>query len=110
MQQQENYPVQFTVDYPDRPLDRLTTGLRIFAAIPILIVLGAVSGETWQWSTDGNPQTATAAAMPCWCVSDTLTSLPSSAALVAAAPASRTDGGSSPPPSTSTSRQLHARS
>ena len=44
MQQQEAYPVQFTVDYPDRPLNRLTTGFRIFVAIPILIVLGAVSG------------------------------------------------------------------
>jgi len=62
MQQQEAYPVQFTVDYPDRPLDRLTTGFRIFVAVPILIVLGAVSGETWQWSTNGNTQTATAAA------------------------------------------------
>jgi Domain of unknown function (DUF4389) len=62
MQQQEAYPVQFTVDYPDRPLDRLTTGFRIFVAIPILIVLGAVSGETWQWSTNGNPQTTAAAA------------------------------------------------
>ena len=29
MQQQEEYPVRFTVDYPDRPLDRLTTGFRI---------------------------------------------------------------------------------
>ena len=27
MQQQEAYPVGFTVDYPDRPLDRLTTAL-----------------------------------------------------------------------------------
>jgi hypothetical protein len=62
MQQQEAYPVQFTVDYPDRPLDRLTTGFRIFVAVPILIVLGAVSGETWQWSTNGNPQTTVAAA------------------------------------------------
>jgi hypothetical protein len=34
MQQQEAYPVRFTVDYPDRPLDRPTTGLRIVVAIP----------------------------------------------------------------------------
>jgi hypothetical protein len=34
MQQQEPYPVPFSVDYPDRPLDRLTTGLRIVVAIP----------------------------------------------------------------------------
>src|SRR5678816_3855268 len=52
--QQLAYPVRFTVDYPDRPLDRLTTGLRIFVAIPILIVLGTVSGGTWQWSSNGN--------------------------------------------------------
>jgi hypothetical protein len=38
------YPVQFSVDYPDRDLNRLTTGFRIFLAIPILIVAAAVSG------------------------------------------------------------------
>src|SRR3954463_12508326 len=36
--------VQFAVDYPDRPLNRLTTALRIFIAIPILVVLESVSG------------------------------------------------------------------
>lgn len=48
------YPVQFSVDYPDRPLDRLTTLFRIFTTIPIAIVLGAVSGSTYQWSSRGN--------------------------------------------------------
>jgi len=43
-----SYPVQFGVDFPDRPLNRLTTAFRIFAAIPILIVLGTLSGETLQ--------------------------------------------------------------
>jgi len=38
------YPVQFAVDYPDRDLDRLSTFFRLFAAIPILIILSAVSG------------------------------------------------------------------
>jgi len=47
--QQPKYPVQFSVDYPDRALDRLTTFFRIFAAIPIAIVLWTVSGGTWQW-------------------------------------------------------------
>jgi len=56
--QQEAYPVRFTVDYPDRPLDRLTTAFRVFVAIPILILLGTVSGgESWQWGTD-NTQAA----------------------------------------------------
>ncbi len=42
------YPVQFAVEYPDRPLNRLTSFFRIFVIIPISIVLGAVSGGTWQ--------------------------------------------------------------
>jgi hypothetical protein len=42
------YPVQFSVDYPDRRLSRLSTALRIFWVIPIAIVLGAVSGQAWQ--------------------------------------------------------------
>ena len=45
--QQPTYPVQFSVDYPDRSLNRLTTAFRIFVAIPILIVLGSVSGSAW---------------------------------------------------------------
>jgi hypothetical protein len=38
------YPVTFSVDYPDRNLNRLSTAFRLFAAVPILIVLGAISG------------------------------------------------------------------
>jgi hypothetical protein len=45
--QQAMYPVQFSVDYPDRQLNRLATAFRIIVAIPILIVLGSVSGGTW---------------------------------------------------------------
>ena len=56
------YPVQFSVDYPDRPLDRVTTLLRIFVAIPILIVLGSVSGGTWQWSTPDRTEVVVAGA------------------------------------------------
>jgi hypothetical protein len=43
------YPVNLSVEYPDRQLDRLTTAFRIFVAIPIMIVLGAVSGTTWSF-------------------------------------------------------------
>ena len=49
------YPVQFSVDYPDRPLNRVTTFFRIFVVIPIWIVLGTVSGATWEWA-DGHQQ------------------------------------------------------
>ena len=59
--QQPAYPVQFSVDYPDRDLNRMTTAFRIFTVIPIAIVLGAVSGGTWQWSS-GHGGTAAAAA------------------------------------------------
>jgi hypothetical protein len=41
------YPVQFSVEYPDRTLNRVSTAFRIFAVIPIAIVLGALSGDTW---------------------------------------------------------------
>ena len=44
------YSVQFSVDYPDRPLDRLTTLFRIFVVIPIAIVLGTVTASNYQWS------------------------------------------------------------
>jgi hypothetical protein len=59
--QQMLYPVQFSVDYPDRPLNRLTTFFRLFVAIPILIVLGSVAGGTWEWTTHNGTATATAA-------------------------------------------------
>jgi hypothetical protein len=62
MQQQEEYPVRFTVDYPDRPLDRLTTGFRIFVVIPILIVLGTVSGGgSWDSGYENSQATMAAA-------------------------------------------------
>src|SRR5690349_20346093 len=48
-----SYPVHFDVDYPDRPLNRLTTFFRIFTVIPIWIVLGAVSHQAWGGGTDG---------------------------------------------------------
>jgi hypothetical protein len=51
-QEGTSYPTRFSVDYPDRGLDRLSTFLRLFMAIPILIVLGSVNGGTWQWSTE----------------------------------------------------------
>jgi Domain of unknown function (DUF4389) len=38
------YPVQYSVDYPDRPLNRLTTFFRAFVIIPIAIVLSLVEG------------------------------------------------------------------
>jgi hypothetical protein len=51
--QPSTYPVQLAIDYPDRQLSRLRTALRIFWAIPILIVLESVSGGHLSHSNDG---------------------------------------------------------
>jgi Domain of unknown function (DUF4389) len=60
--QQPIYPVRFSVDYPDRSLNRVTTGLRIFLAVPIFVVLGAVDGGSWQWSHANGSTTVAAGA------------------------------------------------
>ena len=46
------YPVQLSIDYPDRALDRASTFFRLILAIPILIVLGSVSGGVWQTTVE----------------------------------------------------------
>jgi hypothetical protein len=51
------YPASLTIDYPDRPLNRLTTFFRIFTVIPIAIILALISSGTidfsgmhgWSW-------------------------------------------------------------
>jgi hypothetical protein len=40
------YPVQFSVDFPDRDLNRLTTFFRIFTVIPIAILAGLLGNAT----------------------------------------------------------------
>src|SRR6266566_1958342 len=49
----DTYPVEYSVDYPERSLDRLTTAFRLIVAIPILIVLAVVSGGAWSASNNG---------------------------------------------------------
>jgi nitrogen fixation-related uncharacterized protein len=49
-QYDDAYPIQYSVDYPDRDLSRLTTFFRLFMVIPIVIVLASVASGTWQWS------------------------------------------------------------
>jgi hypothetical protein len=56
----DGYPVQLEVDYPDRPLNRLTTFFRAFTIIPIAIVLGTVSGaQAWSYDANGATDTTT---------------------------------------------------
>jgi hypothetical protein len=57
-----HYPVSYSVDYPDRTLDRLTTFLRIIVALPILFLVGAVSGGAWEWSSSNDNMSGAAGA------------------------------------------------
>jgi len=57
----EEHPVRFSVDYPDRPLNRLTTAFRIFAVIPIAIVLSTIGGYTGGGGFEGSSSGTTIA-------------------------------------------------
>jgi Domain of unknown function (DUF4389) len=47
------YPVQYSVDYPDRNLDRGTTFFRLFTIIPIWIVFASVTGVSSYYDFGG---------------------------------------------------------
>jgi hypothetical protein len=49
-----DHPVTFSVEYPERKLNRASTGFRIFAAIPILILAVTLSGGYEQFGSPGN--------------------------------------------------------
>jgi Domain of unknown function (DUF4389) len=44
-----DYPAKLKIDYPDRPLNRLTSFFRIFTVIPIAIVLALLTGPGTSW-------------------------------------------------------------
>jgi hypothetical protein len=46
------YPIQFDVDYPERPLNRVTTAFRLILAIPILVVLATISATGFEAGRD----------------------------------------------------------
>ncbi len=54
-------PARLSVDYPDRELNRGTTFFRLFAAIPIILVLASVSGWTWQAGYENGKEAVAAA-------------------------------------------------
>ncbi len=55
------YPLELSIDYPDRALDRLTSALRIFTVIPIAIVLGTIGGYSAGARSAGGTQATTIA-------------------------------------------------
>jgi|1185.fasta_scaffold139668_1 hypothetical protein len=57
----DDHPVQLDIEYPDHPLNRLTTFFRVFTIIPIAIILGMVSGAQTvsRYNTGGASHTTT---------------------------------------------------
>jgi hypothetical protein len=58
----ESFPLSFRVDYPDRPLNRLTTFFRFLWIIPIGVIAGLLGsgslnlegmGYSWSWAVGG---------------------------------------------------------
>src|SRR5215469_6241599 len=47
------YPLTFSVDYPDRDLNRLTTAFRIFTVIPIAILAATLEGGSFGSNVGG---------------------------------------------------------
>ena len=56
----DDHPVRFSVEYPDRQLNRLSSALRVFAVIPIAIVLASIGGYT-SGEYDASGETSTVA-------------------------------------------------
>lgn len=56
------YPASLEIDYPDRPLNRLTTFFRVFTVIPIAIVLGSLSQSEYAVNSGGHTNTYAAGA------------------------------------------------
>lgn len=48
-----DYPVQLTIDYPDRKLSRVKTAFRLILSIPIWVLLVLLSGGTSNFHADG---------------------------------------------------------
>ena len=52
IQSANSYPATLSVDYPDKPRDRVSVGFRLFMVIPIAIILGLISGGVSQYNID----------------------------------------------------------
>ena len=55
----DDHPVRFSVEYPDRQLNRVSSAFRIFAVIPIAIVLSSIGGYASSGNYEAGSQTST---------------------------------------------------
>ncbi|MFC2022480.1 DUF4389 domain-containing protein [Chloroflexota bacterium] len=49
-----SYPMSLSINYPDRPLNRLTTFFRIFTVIPIAIIICLLSSGNYGGTAEGS--------------------------------------------------------
>ncbi|MFC2035164.1 DUF4389 domain-containing protein [Chloroflexota bacterium] len=56
------YPVQLSIDYPNRNLNRITTFFRIFTIIPIFIIISFLTSGNWGGTAEGSENYQYAAA------------------------------------------------
>lgn len=49
---QGKYPASLAVDYPEKPLNKLTTFFRLITIIPIAIIIGLLSGGTFEYTVN----------------------------------------------------------
>jgi hypothetical protein len=56
------YPARLEIEYPDRGLSRASTFFRVFAVIPIAIVLGMIDGGSFSWYSSSHGRSETLAA------------------------------------------------
>ena len=56
------YPVNLSIDYPDRNLNRLTSFFRLFTVIPIAVIIGFLSSGNYGWNGEGSESYQYAAA------------------------------------------------
>ena len=63
------YPLTFSVDYPDRELNRVTTGFRLILAIPLLLLLALFGGRAGFGGhrSVGWRCCCSCPSSPCWC-------------------------------------------
>ena len=65
-QHNDAYAARLTVEYPDRDLNRLSTGLRLIYLIPIWIVLALLDGSTFGFGFAENGFRFGATGTGCW--------------------------------------------
>jgi hypothetical protein len=60
VENQNKYPASLVIDYPEKPLNRLTTFFRLITVIPIAIILWLLSGGTFEYTINNTAYELTA--------------------------------------------------